>query len=256
MPLNYPKAVAEIDAVCRQFADPQLVRKYARFFREGYDAYGVDHKNPLWEQKIQEWEARWKAEGLPGILALGVALFATGKYEHGAVAIRLAMSMRGKIRPTHLSGLAAWLAEVRNWAHCDVICGELIAPRVQAGAIPPARLKGWAKSPHRFVRRALPVSLLGALKAPFNAEELLALVRPLMTDPERVVQQGMGWFLRELWKLQPEPVEALLLEWKDTAPRLIFQYATEKMDAKGKARFRRAPSSASGPTARALGHRK
>jgi 3-methyladenine DNA glycosylase AlkD len=61
-----------------------------------------------------------------------------------------------------------------------------------------------------------------------------------MMDAERVVHQGLGWFLREAWKQQPKPVEAFLMEWKDTAPRLIFQYATEKMPAQARARFRRA----------------
>jgi 3-methyladenine DNA glycosylase AlkD len=61
-----------------------------------------------------------------------------------------------------------------------------------------------------------------------------------MLDQERVVQQGLGWFLREAWKRRPEVVEAFLLEWKDSAPRLIFQYATEKMTPENKARFRKA----------------
>jgi 3-methyladenine DNA glycosylase AlkD len=60
-----------------------------------------------------------------------------------------------------------------------------------------------------------------------------------MTDPEREVHQGTGWFLREAWKRKPEETEIFLLKWKDTAPRLIFQYATEKMTAEGKGRFRR-----------------
>jgi hypothetical protein len=34
-------------------------------------------------------------------------------------------------------------------------------------------------------------------------------------------------------------VEAFLLEWRQQAPRLIFQYATEKMAAAERARFRR-----------------
>jgi 3-methyladenine DNA glycosylase AlkD len=59
-----------------------------------------------------------------------------------------------------------------------------------------------------------------------------------MLDAERVVQQGVGWFLREAWKKEPAPVEALLAEFKDTAPRLIFQYATEKMTPAQRTRFR------------------
>jgi len=61
----------------------------------------------------------------------------------------------------------------------------------------------------------------------------------MITHKERVVHQGMGWFLREAWKRDPAPVEAFLTAWKDTAPRLIFQYAAEKMTAGQKARYRR-----------------
>ncbi len=74
---------------------------------------------------------------------------------------------------------------------------------------------------------------------------LLAFIRPLMLDVERVVHQGLGWFLRETWKKDPVPVEAFLLEWKDQAARLIFQYATEKMTPEQKARFRKTRAVAS-----------
>ncbi len=58
-------------------------------------------------------------------------------------------------------------------------------------------------------------------------------------DPEKKVRQGLGWFLREAWKLQPAPIEAFLLKYKDTAPRLIYQYACEKMGKDEKLKFRR-----------------
>jgi 3-methyladenine DNA glycosylase AlkD len=53
------------------------------------------------------------------------------------------------------------------------------------------------------------------------------------------VHQGIGWYLREAWKLTPEPTEAFLLKWKETAARLIFQYACEKMTKEKKELFRR-----------------
>ena len=65
-----------------------------------------------------------------------------------------------------------------------------------------------------------------------------------MMDPERVVQQGLGWFLREAWKKQPKPVESVPAGMERQAPRLIFQYATEKMTPAARARFRRAKATA------------
>jgi 3-methyladenine DNA glycosylase AlkD len=70
-------------------------------------------------------------------------------------------------------------------------------------------------------------------------KKLLALIQPLMSDKERVVHQGAGWFLREAWKRQPKPVEDFLFRHKDTAARLIFQYATEKMTPEQKSRYRK-----------------
>jgi 3-methyladenine DNA glycosylase AlkD len=84
--------------------------------------------------------------------------------------------------------------------------------------------------------------MLALLKTPADIGSLLDFLRPLMMDQERVVHQGAGWFLREAWKKDPKPVEAFLLEWKDKAPRLIFQYATEKMTPAARARFRRGKS--------------
>ena len=60
-----------------------------------------------------------------------------------------------------------------------------------------------------------------------------------MMDPEKKVQQGLGWFLRESWKIKPKETETFLLKWKNNAPRTIFQYATEKMTAEEKKRFRK-----------------
>lgn len=67
----------------------------------------------------------------------------------------------------------------------------------------------------------------------------ILFVEKLMADPEREVHQGMGWFLREAWKISPAEVEAFLEKYKETAPRLIIQYACEKMTAENKLRFRR-----------------
>jgi 3-methyladenine DNA glycosylase AlkD len=60
-----------------------------------------------------------------------------------------------------------------------------------------------------------------------------------MMDDERMVHQGLGWFLREAWKLKRKGTEAFLLKWKNDAARLIFQYATEKMTTEEKKRFKK-----------------
>lgn len=233
--------IAEIRSYCAAHADAALAQKYARYFKEGYDAWGLlDAKHEFWVTKEPEWRESHARLGLRGFLKLGEELFSSGKYEEGALAIRFVKSLGPEIDSESLPGIAKWFAAgIRNWAHTDVLCGEILTPALMDGRIGLSDLAPWRASKYPFQRRAVPVTMLGLLKKPFHAQELLEFVTPLMEDGERVVHQGMGWFLREMWKKQPEPVETFLLAWKDTAPRLIFQYATEKMTAAQKARFKR-----------------
>ena len=60
-----------------------------------------------------------------------------------------------------------------------------------------------------------------------------------MLDSEKVVHQGVGWLLRELWKKSSKEAEDFLYKWKDKAPRLVIQYATEKIDKKKRKIFRK-----------------
>jgi 3-methyladenine DNA glycosylase AlkD len=167
-------------------------------------------------------------------------LVKTGKYEEGALAILFAAQLRDQYTPATLERIARWFdGGFRNWAHTDVLCGEVLSHFLTAGVVPLKSLRTWRESPHKFQRRAVPVAIIPLLKQTTDYKPLLDLIRPLMHDPERVVQQGLGWFLREAWKRQPGVIEPFLLEHKDTSPRLIFQYATEKMTPQAKKRFRK-----------------
>ena len=236
----HSRLLSNIDAACKRFADPKRVAKYARYFKEGYETYGVDWDSPAWKEAKEKWFKENAGLGLNGFVEAGKLLFSTGKYEHGALAVWFVSQFRSQLGPKAFAGIGKWFeGGVRNWAHSDVICGELLSPCLESGAVKLEALAAWRKSPHKYKRRAVPVAMLGLLKGASDCRPLVDFLRPLMLDSERVVQQGLGWFLREAWKKDPKPVEALLTEYKDTAPRLIFQYATEKMTASGKQRFRR-----------------
>jgi len=233
------EAVAEVRAFCQANADPAVVKKYAKYFKEGYDGYGISKE--VWEANRTRFYDKYRSElDLAGFLALGNRLFESGKYEEGSAAILSIRPFLDTFTPEAFQGVGQWLESgVRNWAHTDVICGELLSPCLKSGGITMAELDRWRQSDSKWKRRAVPVALLGLITRVETAK-LLDFIRPLMMDTERVVHQGLGWFLREAWKKDPAPVEAFLLDWKDTAARLIFQYATEKMTPDQKNRFRKA----------------
>ncbi len=239
--MNKPeKLAAEVRAYCVAHQDPKNALKWARYFKEGYDAWGLlDKENPLWNEKQREWMERYRDLRLDGFAKAGEILLASGKYEESSMAIRFLKELRDQFDDRMALRLAGYFrAGIRDWGHTDVLCGEIVGPLLAEGRIELKELAGWRDSGLKFQRRAVPVSMLALLKAKPPVGPLLEFLRPLMLDPERVVHQGLGWFLRETWKQAPKPVEAFLKEWKDEAPRLIFQYATEKMTPAQKARFR------------------
>ncbi|MFB3906499.1 MAG: DNA alkylation repair protein [Acidobacteriota bacterium] len=234
-------AVSEMRAFCQANADRAVVARYAKYFKEGYDGYGIDRE--IWEQHADRICEKYRGElGLGGLLRLGQVLFESGKYEEGSFAIRSITPFVRDFTAEVFKGVGVWLEKgVRNWAHTDVICSELLSPCLKSGAVDTSELAAWRSSESKWKRRAVPVALLG-LAGRAETKPLLDFIRPLMMDSERVVHQGLGWFLREVWKKDPIPVEAFLLEWKDKAARLIFQYATEKMTSAQKERFRKTKS--------------
>jgi 3-methyladenine DNA glycosylase AlkD len=136
--------------------------------------------------------------------------------------------------------MGRWLDNgFRNWAHTDVFCGEILAHFISGQITTFEAFSEWRNANSKWKRRAVPVTLIKGLQTRIPVSRLLEFVSPMMLDSEKVVQQGLGWFLREAWKKSPASVEQFLLDWKDSCPRLIVQYATEKMSASRKGRFKR-----------------
>jgi 3-methyladenine DNA glycosylase AlkD len=232
--------IKEIKAVLQTHADPVLVKKYSRYFVEGYDAYGVDLK--IIKSERDAWlKANQLTLGLKGFLRLGDQLVMSGKYEEGFLAIDFISHFQKEFTPSTLERLGSWLDNgLCNWAHIDTISAHVLPAFLEKKIVALEAFSDWRRAPSKWKRRAVPVTLIKVLKTDIPHAALLEFINPMMMDEEKVVRQGLGWFLRETWKKSPEQVESFLLKWKDDCARLIIQYATEKMTKEKKAVFKRA----------------
>ncbi len=232
--------VAAIRTYCRENAQPDKANKWARYFSEGYDSWGLlDKDHPIFSTQQDAWAAEYAALGLDGFIEAGCELFKSGKYEEGVLSIRFVRPFKEEINEARLAAMAGWFdGGVCNWAHADVICGELFSPLIESGRLRPAAFAAWRASPHRFQRRAAAVAMLGLLKRKGGPKKALAFVEPMMKDQEKVVHQGLGWVVKEVWKLEPELAEEFLLKWKDRSARRVISTACEKMTAEKKAQFK------------------
>lgn len=229
----------EIRRFCEKNANPEIVKKYSRYFTEGFDAYGLDQKT--FESQRDKWLELWKRDfTLDDFLILGDKLISTGKYEEASFAIGFIYSNKGEFSAETFDRLGSWLEKgIINWGHTDVLSDKALSYFITNKIVEIESFKEWTKSSSKWKRRSVPVTLIDALKTDIPLERLFNVVEPLMLDTDKFVQKSLGWFLREAWKIYPKKTEGFLLKWKETCGRIIIQYATEKMDKENKNRFRR-----------------
>ena len=80
------KKRAEIQAFFNENSNSEIVKKYSRYFKKGFDGYGI--KTKTFEQQRDIWIEEWKDEmTLDTYLDLGDILMKEGKYEEKSLAI-------------------------------------------------------------------------------------------------------------------------------------------------------------------------
>lgn len=234
--MNKNELIVNIRQFCIENANKELSAKYKRYFKEAPDNYGLSQ--PLMNEKAKQlvreklFTIETVVESIPELLK--------GKYEETTIGLLLINGFEKQYSKNLFNEISTWFSfSINNWAHADTL-GMFILPKFfKQKLITEADFKNWITSDFKFQRRCVPVTLIKILKSRSEFSSLFHLLQPLMNDPEREVHQGMGWFLRECWKLKPKETEDILSKWKDSAPRLIIQYATEKMTAEQKLRFRK-----------------
>ncbi len=233
--------ITEIRTFMAANANPEVVKKYERYFKEGYDGYGVDDK--LLRKQIDEWIAQWKAVmTLDCYLDLADELMKTGRIDEKSLAIILLNSRRDEFSANTFERMGNWFPNgINNWANADILCMLISLPLLEDEVISFGDLKTWNDAESEWQRRCVPVTLVEYDKHQKNLQpaDAFLLVEPLMLDGSEYVQKGIGTLLRGLWKKYPSKVEAFLLQWKDQCGRLIVQYATEKMDKEYRKQFRK-----------------
>ena len=233
--------VKEIRDFCKTNSNPDIIKKYQRYFKEGYDGYGIDDK--IFKEQIGKWIEQWKDEmTIESYLSLGDELMKNGRFDEKHVAINFLKSSRQDFSKVTFNRIGNWFDYgINNWATTDVLCMSVLSILLFDKVISYNDLKTWIDAESEWKRRAVPVALveLDKLTNDLKPFESIELVEPLMLDNSEYVQKGIGTLLRGLWKKYPADIEIFLMKWKDKCGRLIIQYSTEKMDKEHKMNFRK-----------------
>jgi 3-methyladenine DNA glycosylase AlkD len=125
---------------------------------------------------------------------------------------------------------------VSNWAACDTFCGGPVGEFLVRFPEFLPRVRSWARSKNRWLRRASAVTLIPAVKQEKYVPEAYATAEILLLDEDDMVQKGYGWMLKELANERPREVFEFVMAHKDLMPRTALRYAIEKMPAAWKKR--------------------
>ena len=237
----FKEKIKEIREFCELNSDPKIIAKYSKYFKEGFDGFGIDSK--VLKSQIESWIKEWGNEmTLQNYLDLSDELIENGKFEEKDLAIHFVKSKKTEYTEETFNRIGKWFElGISNWASTDVLCMLVLPHFFIENIIGFDKLKEWSNVQNEWQRRAVPVLFveLLKLKIDFEIDESLSIVEPLMEDESEYVQKGLGTLLRELWKKQPKETEKFLYKWKDKCGRLIIRYATEKMDKEYRKNFRK-----------------
>ena len=94
------------------------------------------------------------------------------------------------------------------------------------------KIRKWAKSENRWLRRASAVILIPSLKKGKQLDKAFEIADILLPDDDDMVQKGYGWMLKVAADKYQDRVYKYVLEHKAEMPRTALRYAIEKMPDK------------------------
>ena len=199
-----------------------------RFFKGELKSYGV--KSAVVHKISKEFWKELKTESKADIFAMCDQLWQSGNLEESVVACNWTYSLRKQYVPEDFAVFAKWITNyVNNWASCDTLCNHPVGDFVTMYPEFLGRLKEFATSENRWVKRAAAVSLIVPARRGLFLEETFAIADILLLDTDDLVQKGYGWMLKAASEAHQQEVFDYVLRNKAVMPRTALRYAIEKM---------------------------
>jgi len=220
----------QVRQILKDSIDEKTLNTSQRYFKEGEQAkvYGVKMApvGKIAKEFFQEIKRLPKVQ----IFALCEELWQSGYLEEAVIACNCSYSLRKQYEPGDFEIFERWVENyVDNWASCDTLCNHTIGEFIKMYPEYISRLKEWATSNNRWMRRAAAVTLIVPARKGLFLIDIFQIATILLHDKDDLVQKGYGWMLKAASEARQKEVFDFVMKHKATMPRTALRYAIEKM---------------------------
>ena len=204
------------------------------FFKEPIKSYGVKMAvvHNIGKKYFKYVKHKPKAE----IFNLCEIFWKSELFEESIIACDWSWFLHKTYKPADFTIFENWVANyVNNWASCDTLCNKTIGEFIELYPEYLSRLKEFAHSDNRWMRRASAVTLIVPAKKGKFLNDILEIADILLLDKDDLVRKGYGWMLKAASQSHQKEIFDYVMKKKDIMPRTSLRYAIEKMPKKLKA---------------------
>lgn len=214
--------------------DEKTLDTAQHFFKEQITAYGV--KVPVVNKISSTFLSEIRSKSKQEVFDLCEELWRSGMLEESFIACSWSYAICKKFEPSDFEVFERWVQNyVDNWASCDTLCNHTVGEFIEMYPQFLSKLKEWATSENRWMRRAAAVTLIIPARKGLFLNDIFEIAELLLADKDDLVQKGYGWMLKAASQAYQTEVVDFVIKYKTTMPRTALRYAIEKMPQEMKA---------------------
>ena len=211
-----------------QSVDEKTLATSQNFFKEKIRFYGVTV--PTVKRIGVEYFKLMGARSKSEVFGLCEVLWQSGYIEESFIACDWAYAVHDMYESDDFQMFERWInVYVDNWASCDTLCNHSVGAFMEMYPEFLTRLKDFAKSDNRWMRRAAAVSLIIPARKGKFLDDIMEIADILLLDRDDLVQKGYGWMLKAASQAHQMEVFEYVISKKSVMPRTSLRYAIEKM---------------------------
>jgi 3-methyladenine DNA glycosylase AlkD len=222
------QVIENIREELKKNSDPKLKESGQRYFKEEVKMYGMKTKtgSEISKKYFKQVKDLKKEE----IFDMCEELWKSGYMEESFIACNWSYNVHKDYEEKDFALFEKWVNEyVDNWASCDTFCNHTVGEFIEMYPEYISKLKEWAKSSNRWVKRASAVSLIIPARHGKFLKDIFEIAYSLLLDKDDMVQKGYGWMLKAASQAHEKEIFEYVMSKKDIMPRTSLRYAIEKM---------------------------